>query len=289
MRERLERHIAAHPDYALVKMLNSGSVAKGTALSTISDMDVAVYVRRAAVPVGDEELVYWLRDRLKEAYSQLDDDQFQPQHHCVTLSFRTPTLVDVDVVPVLYDGEDDNLGCLIVKDTGAQVTTSISRHLEFIRARKGGSPSDFAQVVRLLKWWVGEQKDRDPDDLRFKSFLIELICAHLADRGQSFADYVEAMEAFFTYVVTTGLRERISFDDYYPASALPASGNDVIEVFDPVNPENNIARSYTEANRVKIVGIATAAHEALADAAYATTKGRAVDDWRDILGPSFRG
>jgi hypothetical protein len=288
MRQRLEKHIEEHPGYALVKMLNSGSVAKGTALSTISDTDVAVHLRRADVPEGTEEFVYWLRDRLKEAYSQLADDQFEPQNHCVTLHFRDPKLVDVDVVPVLYDGEADNLGCLIVKDTGARVTTSVSRHIEFIRARKGPSPSDFAQVVRLLKWWIGEQKERDPD-LRFKSFLVELICAHLADRGQSFADYAEAMEAFFTYVVTTGLQERIAFDDYYSASALPAAGNAPIEVFDPVTAENNVAASYTEANRIKIVEVATAAHEALADAAYATTKARALEDWRDILGPTFRG
>lgn len=288
MRERLETHIEEHPGYALVKMLNSGSVAKGTALSTISDMDVAVYLRRADVPEGTEELVYWLRDRLKEAYSQLADDQFEPQNHCVTLRFRDPKLVDADVVPVLYEGEADNVGCLIVKDTGARVTTSVSRHIEFIRGRKGASPSHFAQVVRLLKWWIGEQKERDPD-LRFKSFLVELICAHLADRGQSFADYVEGMEAFFTYIVTTGLQERIAFDDYYSTSALPAAGNAPIEIFDPVTAENNVAASYTEANRLKIVEIATAAHEALADAAYATTKARALEDWRDILGPTFRG
>jgi tRNA nucleotidyltransferase (CCA-adding enzyme) len=288
MRERLEKHIAAHPDYSLVKMLNSGSVAKGTALSTIGDMDLAVYVERADAPDGTEELVYWLRDRLKEAYSQLQDDQFEPQQHCVTLRFRDPKLVDVDVVPVLYEGEANNTGCLIVKDTGARVTTSVSRHIDFIRARKGPSPSDFAQVVRLLKWWVGEQKERDPS-LRFKSFLVELICAHLADRGQSFDDYVEAMEAFFTYVVKTGLQERMAFDDYYRASELPAPTGAPIEVFDPVNAENNVAASYTEANRLKIVEIATAAHEALADAAYATTKARALEDWRDILGPTFRG
>lgn len=288
MRERLEKHIDTHPDYALVKMLNSGSVAKGTALSTISDMDVAVYVRRADAPEGTEELVYWLRDRLKEAYSHLDDDQFEPQHHCVTLRFRDRNLVDVDVVPVMHDGEPDNLGCLIVKDTGARVTTSVSRHIDFIRARKGPSPSDFAQVGRLLKWWVGEQKERDPG-LRFKSFLVELICAHLADRGETFKDHVEGMEAFFTYIVKTELQERIAFDDYYGASELPATTTAAIEVFDPVNAENNVAASYTEADRLKIVEIATNAHEALADAVYATTKARALEDWRDILGPTFRG
>jgi hypothetical protein len=288
MREKLEKHIAAHPDYALVKMLNAGSVAKGTALANIGDMDLAVYVKRAAVPDGEEELVRWLRDRLKEAYPTLDDDQFVARDHCVQLRFRSGHLVDVDVVPVLYDGEADNFGCLIVSSTGARVRTSISKHIEFIRARKGTSPSDFAQVVRLLKWWSGELKERDPE-FRFKSFMIELICAHLYDRGVDFSDYVNATESFFTYVVETDLRERIAFADYYPAKALPASTDAEIEIIDPVNPENNVAGSYTREQREKIVAAALNAHEALADAAYATTKGRAVDDWRDILGPTFAG
>jgi hypothetical protein len=288
MREKLAKHIDAHPEYGLVKMLNSGSVAKGTALATISDMDVAVYVERAGAPEGSEELVYWLRDRLKEAYSNLADDQFEPQHHCVTLIFRSSNLVDVDVVPVLYDGKEENVGTLIVKDTGARVRTSVSRHIDFIRARKGSSPSDFAQVVRLLKWWVGECKDRDPN-FRFKSFLVELICAHLHDEGQDFSDYPEAMEAFFKFIVGTGLKERIAFDDYYGADKLPAATAAEIEVFDPVNPDNNVASGYEASHREKIVSAALEAHEALADAYYAPTKERAVDDWKQILGPSFSG
>ena len=44
LREKLERHITEHPDYGLVKTRHSGSVAKGTALTTINDMDLAVYV-----------------------------------------------------------------------------------------------------------------------------------------------------------------------------------------------------------------------------------------------------
>ncbi len=288
LRERLEKHLEEDPDYALVKMLNSGSVAKGTALSTIGDMDLAVYVKAAEAPSKETELVSWLRDRLKEAYSQLDDDQFKPEHHCVKLIFRTASYVDVDVVPVLYEGEADNIGYLIEKDTGKRVRTSVSRHLEFIRKRKGRSPSDFAQVARLLKWWAGQQKARDPQ-LRFKSFMIELICAHLHGKGLNFSDYPAAMEAFFAYIVRSDLRERIWFSDYYQASALPASKSAEIEVFEPVNPENNVAASYTRQNKDKIIAVATDALEALTDAAYATTKARAVEDWQRVLGTSFRG
>ncbi len=45
LREKLDKYIYEHPDYALVKMLHSGSVRKGTALKTINDMDVAVYIK----------------------------------------------------------------------------------------------------------------------------------------------------------------------------------------------------------------------------------------------------
>lgn len=288
LRERLEKHLEEDPNYALVKMLNSGSVAKGTALSTIGDMDLAVYVKAAEAPNKEDELVYWLQDRLKEAYTQLSDDQFVPQHHCVTLTFKSSGLANVDVVPVLYEGEPDNIGYLIVKDSGQRVRTSVSRHLEFIRKRKGRSPSDFAQVVRLLKWWAGQQKARD-SQLRFKSFMIELICAHLKDKGMDFSHYPTAMEEFFTYIVRSSLQERIWFADYYEASKLPGANGDEIEIFDPVNPENNVASTYTKQNREKIITVAADALDALSDAAYATTKGREIADWQLVFGPSFRG
>ena len=45
LRERLERKIDDDPNYGLVKMLHAGSVAKGTALSDVHDLDTAVYVK----------------------------------------------------------------------------------------------------------------------------------------------------------------------------------------------------------------------------------------------------
>ena len=47
LRERLERKIAADRNYGLVKMLHAGSVAKGTALRNVHDLDTAVYVKAA--------------------------------------------------------------------------------------------------------------------------------------------------------------------------------------------------------------------------------------------------
>lgn len=286
LRAKLEKHIGEHPDYGLVKMRSAGSVAKGTALKTINDMDLAVYVESSEAPKAEGELLAWLADRLREAYPNHPADQIKPGLHAVTISFSGSGL-DVDVAPVLYEGEEDDIGYLIVPGSGERVKTSVTRHLEFIRARKGNSPSDFAQVVRLAKWWVRRQKNLDPE-FRFKSFMVELICAHLADHGTDFSDYPSALEAFFAYVVQTELSERIWFDDFYKESELPTPGSDEIEIFDPVTATNNVAVLYTHAQRQKIVAAADEAVSAIAEASYATTKGRAVDCWQIILGPSFR-
>ena len=57
LRDRLETYLSEHPDFALRKMMLSGSLAKGTALKSISDIDVACYVSSASAPHQVSELV----------------------------------------------------------------------------------------------------------------------------------------------------------------------------------------------------------------------------------------
>ena len=285
LRNSLTGYIDASPEFALVKMLNSGSVAKGTALSTINDMDVAVYVKVASAPKREADLILWLKERLQEAYSTLSDDQFEPQSHCVTISFRGSGL-NVDIVPVLYEGDADDRGYLITKDTGDRVLTSIPLHLKFIRARKDAQPTHFAQVVRLVKWWARRQK-AERDDFRFKSFMAELLVAHLLDNGIDLSDYPLSLEKFFAYIVMSQLKEQIIFTDYYAAATVGSRSSAPIEIVDPVNPVNNVAFRYTDLQRQIIVETAQDALDALDEAHFATSKGRAVSCWQDVLGPSF--
>jgi tRNA nucleotidyltransferase (CCA-adding enzyme) len=287
LREQLEKKIDADPDYGLVKMVHSGSVRKGTALRTTSDMDVAVYVKADAAPTGtDAELIPWMEERLKETYPQLADEQFEQQDHCVTLAFKTSGL-NVDVVPVIYEGGDDDFGYLITKGSGTRVLTSVPKHIAFITKRKDAHPDDFAQVVRLVKWWVQQLKEVDAS-FRFKSFMVELVVAHLADTGKiALSDYVTALEDFFDYIVLTGLQERIAFTDNYSPSKLPATSGAPIELFDPVNPDNNVAARYTYTNRRAIVEAAAEAADHIAEARFSDTKGRATTLWQAVMGRSF--
>lgn len=294
LKEKLERHVAAHPDYDLVKMRNAGSVEKRTSLRTTSDMDVMVYIKAGAVPADDAQLSGWMKDRLVEAYPQLDPAQFVPQTHCVTIAFRGSGL-DVDVVPVIYEGEPDDVGYLVAKRSGARLKTSVTQHLRFLRARKNGDAGlgiaanpDLAQGIRLVKWWVKQQKLKDPD-FRFKSFMVELILCRLNDDGVPFGDYATLLESFFEHLLTDRFATQVGFTDFYKASALPSRGTDAIQVIDPVNADNNVAVRYTAGDRDRILDAAQDAYDALSEARWATTKGRAVTCWKDVLGPGFGG
>ncbi len=284
LRERLTNYLGEHPDFALRKMLLSGSLAKGTALRSLNDIDVGCYIGGADAPQDIAALLEYLAERLRKAFPNFSPDQVAPQTYSVTVSFRGSGL-DVDVVPILYDGDENWYGNLVSQEDGSFLRTNIPLHLEFIRKRKKAQDKHFAQVVRLVKYWVRKVK-REQDGFRFKSFMCELVLARVADQGLGFADYPEALQHFFTYVARTGLREQIAFDDYYELSTV-GPYSDPVQIIDPVNEENNAARLYSEAQADAITDAALDAGDAIDAALRAPTKGETVRYWQRVFGPAF--
>ncbi|MEI9999161.1 MAG: hypothetical protein WDO13_08295 [Verrucomicrobiota bacterium] len=140
-----------------------------------------------------------------------------------------------------------------------------------------------------MKWWVRQQKARNAD-FRMKSFMTEMVLAHLSDSGVSMADYPTAFEKIFAYIVRSKLKTRISFADYYPASKLPGPYRQAPSRFSTRSTRrNNVATVYDDGHRQRIVAAAQEALEAIAQARFATTKGHAIECWQEILGTSFRG
>lgn len=284
MRERLEGYLSENPDFTLRKMLLSGSLAKGTALRSLNDIDVACYISGADVPSEVAKLIEYLAERLRAAYPNFKPDQVRPQTYSVTVSFRG-TGLDVDVVPILYDGDPDWYGNLVSQDDGSYLKTCIPRHLEFIKERKDAQPQDFVQVVRLIKFWIGHLKQQRPG-FRFKSFMAEMILSRLCDEGQDFSDYPEALQHCFTYIARSDLRERIVFTDYYPPSKV-GEFTEPVQIIDPVNEENNVSRLYTDSHADAIVEAAIDAGDAVDAALAAPTKQDTLHYWRRVFGPSF--
>ena len=285
LREKLEAYLDEHPDFDLRKMLLSGSLAKGTALRSLNDIDVACYVSGAEAPTEVEALLEYIAERLRNAFPNFSPDQVQPQTYSVTVSFKGSGL-DVDVVPILYDGDPQWYGNLVSQDDGSLLKTSIPLHLEFAGKRKKAQEKHFTQVVRLAKFWARRMK-LEQDGFRFKSFMVEMILAKLCDDGLDFSDYPEALQHFFTYVVRTDLRERIVFSDYYKPSAV-GDLDDEVQIIDPVNVGNNVARLYTSENADAIADAADAAGDAIDAALRAPTKQLTVAYWQKVFGSAFQ-
>ena len=286
LRERLETYLSEHPDFTLKKMILAGSLAKGTALRSLNDIDVACYISGADAPRDIAALLEYLAMRLRRAFPNFQPEQVKPQTYSVTVSFRG-TGLDVDVVPILYDGDPKWYGNLVSQEDGSLLKTNIPLHLEFIRERKKAQPEHFSQVARLVKFWAARMKAAD-ESFRFKSFMIELILAHLCDEGLSFSDYPEALQHFFTYLAQTDLRKKILFTDNYPASSVGAFSHRV-QIVDPVNATNNVSRLYTDANARAIHEASMDAGDAIDAALAAPTKQETVYYWQKVFGTAFQG
>lgn len=284
LRDKLEKYVRDNPDFELRKMLLSGSLAKGTALKSLNDIDVACYVSANKAPSSIGDLIEFLADRLRKAFPNFRHDQVTPNTYSVTVQFISSGL-RVDIVPILYNDDPQWRGYLVSQDNGEKLLTSIPMHLDFTRRRKEANKVHFAQVVRLVKFWVRQRKKEDPE-FRLKSFMAELIVAHLADRGLNLSDYPEALAAMFAFIGTDQFKSVMAFADNYSSSSCEAS-DDPIRIWDPVNCENNVAKLYTEAQRERIVDSALDAGDAIDSALRAPTKAATVSYWRKVFGPSF--
>lgn len=284
LREKVQNYLSEHPDFTLRKMLLSGSLAKGTALRSLNDIDIACYISGADAPQDISKLLEYLAERLRKAFPNFTPDQVKPQTYSVTVSFKGSGL-DVDIVPVLYYEDPDWYGKLVSQQDGSFLETCIPRHLEFIRKRKAKNQVHFAQVIRLLKYWVRNQKQEN-ESFKFKSFMVELILSKLSDDGLDFSDYPEAMQHFFTYLAKSDLKEIIVFSDYY--SITEAKGhNERVKIIDPVNSKNNASKLYTNLQAQTIVEAALNAGDAIDSALTATTKEKTIYYWQKVFGPTF--
>src|SRR5690554_4671156 len=95
VREKVTSYLNDHPDFSLRKILLSGSLAKGTALRTLNDIDMACYISGSDAPTDISELLSYLAEKLRKAFPNMSPDQVQPKTYSVTISFRGSGL-DVD-------------------------------------------------------------------------------------------------------------------------------------------------------------------------------------------------
>ncbi|MGO8654885.1 nucleotidyltransferase, partial [Rhizobium ruizarguesonis] len=89
-----------------------------------------------------------------------------------------------------------------------------------------------------MKFWSQLLK-QDDENFRFKSFMIELIVAYLADRGLALNDYPSALTKIFAFIANYDFETVIAFSDYYDPATCAATAAPV-RIWDPVNSKNNV-------------------------------------------------
>jgi len=280
---RFKAKVDAHPSLGIKKFLKTGSLRKGTVLRPRDgfgvDADVAVYLK--VDESGDfelDKLHHVIRELLVSIYSSKGPDDFEVQPRTLGIVFHDSGL-DVDLVPILPIEGPGDYGWQPSSRGEAPVKTSVTKQLEFLRARKN-KYSRFTALVRLLKHWRNHQELDDT----LRSFLIELILCHLQDQQGHSGSLEDGLLRFFLYLAQSELREKIYFVENGSPTTFPS---DRVVILDPVNTDNNVARRLTDLDCDEIVAKAVEAWECLNAASHHKNQIETLEYWKQVFGRSF--
>ena len=280
--DRLTNQITDNSSFKVKGFRKTGSLVKGTVLKPRGDVgvdaDIAVFLDLSDADKEDEDkLHHIIRDLLAAAYPTKDTEDFKVQPRTLGIHFHESGL-DVDLVPIIPIPGETGYGWQPSSQRGSPLKTSIEGQLAFIKRRKA-SDSRFRTTVRLIKHWRNEQELS-----HFRSFMIELIAAHLIDRDGVSESLESGIQRFFLYVAQSELLERISFPELGTVKSFP---DHPVVILDPVNWENNVTMRLSHEERKEIVDAAQKAFETIETASWKDGKGTTLDLWREVMGRSF--
>lgn len=275
----LSRTVREKTAIKITKVVKAGSFAKFTILRKTStdpvDVDVVFYISGRSI---DHETLQGLNDTiyklLIEIYPNKDVEDFEIQRKAATVSF-VGTGLSVDIVPVIEDPQRAGYGWQFDLQDGSKLQTCAPCQIKFVRDRKN-KDKDFRTLVRLTKKW------RNHAELKpLKSFIIELLVAHLLDTEGNTGSIEQRFRRILLYIAQSGLKERIQFAENTPPFG---TFNDPVVIIDPVYSLNNVASRITEAERQVIVAAAQSAWEA----AHFASAEDDTEVWKEIFGPRFK-
>lgn len=263
----------------ITKVVKAGSFAKFTILRKTTedpiDVDVVFYIADKSVENETlESLGDSLFSLLTELYPTKSVEDFEIQKRAATVTF-VGTGLSVDIVPVIeMEGDPPGYGWQFAAD-GSKTRTCAPCAIDFVRARKN-KDAHYRTLVRLVKKWRNYREIKP-----LKSFVIELILAHLLDAKGSDGKIEQKLRDFFLYLAQSGLKETITFPEN---GGQVGTFNDPVVIVDPVNSDNNTAARITEAERTDIVSEASLAWET---SSFASVEGDP-SVWKEIFGPRFK-
>lgn len=275
----LSKKLRNQTDIKITKVVKAGSFAKYTILRKTSedpiDVDVVFYISGRSVDKETlESLSETIYNLLIKLYPNKAVDHFEIQRKAATVKFIKSGL-SVDIVPVIEDPARPGYGWQYDIHDGSKIQTCAPCQIKFVRDRKDVD-SDFRTLVRLAKRW------RNNSELKpLKSFVIELIMAHVLAKNGKDGSIEKRFRDFLLYIAQSELKEVICFPENGP---ITSRFSDPVVILDPVCNSNNVASRITEKERLEIV---EAAKEAWEIANHASIEDD-IEIWKELFGPRFR-
>jgi tRNA nucleotidyltransferase (CCA-adding enzyme) len=265
-------------DIKVTKVVKAGSFAKFTILRKTNedpvDVDVVFYI--SGLDIGHEtleSLMQTIYNALVKLYPNKSVEHFEIQRKAATVNFVGSGL-SVDIVPVIENPWKPGYGWQYDIHNGSRVETCAPCQVKFVQDRKD-TDANFRTLVRLGKRWSRHA------EIKLKSFMVELVMAHLLDKNGSAGSIEQRFRDFLLYIAESGLKEVIRFPEN---GILVPTFKDPVVILDPVNSSNNVASRLTEAERIEIVDAARNSWEA----AYHASESGEKEVWKEVFGARFK-
>jgi len=261
------------------KVKRAGSWRKGTALTPKGDypldIDMVFFLDVEEDASFDaEDLRNEIINVLCEAYPNKESSDFTDGQKTIGVVFRGSGL-EADIVPFIPESRNTTYGRQPRKKLNSgEFKTSVDKQLDFISGIKGECPN-FTSIVRVLKSW------RNYKELELSSFSIELIVAHLIERGTMSGASINQSLIFFFEFLGNGNPVRIYFSD-----AIGPQAGDAPWVADPTNNENNTI-NLSEGEWDEVVDASEYGFETISYAQTVQESGKTLELWKEVFGPGF--
>ena len=257
----------------------AGSYAKRTILRRTNedpvDVDVVIFIKKEGTSLPDlESIIGSISKILERQYPAKSVKDFEIQPKATTVRFKG-TGLNVDIVPVIEDPNREWFGWQYDKQENSYFETCPACQIEFIEKYQE-QDRHFRVLIRLAKKWRNYLRLNE-----LKSYMIELIIAHILDSQGAIGTIEERFQKFLLYIAQSELKEVISFTKNVDYQKL--SGDSVV-ILDPFSNNNNVANRIKESDRIKIVNTATESWE---KSHFASVE-EDMTIWKDVFGRRFK-
>ena len=265
---------------SVIKVKRAGSWKKGTALAPKGDypldIDMVFYLDIEEDTAFDaEELRKEIIGVLCKAYPNKRESDFTDGEKTIGVVFRGSGL-EVDIVPFIPEKGNTTYGRQPRKKINSgEFKTSVDKQLNFVSEIKTMC-QNFTSIVRILKGW------RNYQELELSSFSIELVVAYLIKKKRIVnSTSINQSIIYFFELLGNSYTVEMYFSD-----AIGECSNETPWVADPTNNENNTIHLSTD-EWDEIVESAEKGFETISYAGQVQEKGKVLDVWKEIFGPSF--